>query len=970
MVEAKKEGLKNKLRKLVGDFKNADGWNKSEEDLQTSFIVELLKILGWDSSDWKINTGQDVQTGKKPDIVLKAGSSKLLVIESKDAHKKDMLDGAYQDKTFTEQLFNYCHGEGLSWGILTNFVEWRLYSAYQKRLYKNIKYAFHDLLWEGADRNDYVDLLSDEGLFFLSKMSKENLLAKLGKIDSDPVYYPEQLDLAVEKVKKEFFDKIKNWRSQLKKYIEKNYPRSGADKIDLMAQQIIDRMIFIDICHDNGVVSENHIKSVLSSKLPKFEELKEKFRLMNDKFDTELFDHSECDEIKINDLVMIPIIKELDEIDFSKLSVNIIGEVYENYLGELLKTTSNKPETTAEKQRQKRKAQGIYYTPDYIVDYIVKNTVGELLKKVKTEKEIEKIRVIDPACGSGSFLIRVFDEFLNAYRRILKVPEGQTTLDEFYYRRKILQNNIFGVDLDERAVEITKLNMMIKALDKVKPRDMRGAHLLPNLSLNIRCGNSLISGEKIIIKKGEINLDEAYKGEISKLIELKEKFYCEKDGGERNRLSEEIKKLENVVNRNINKGLEKYFKNQDKFKPFNYKVAFCEIFKDGGFDVVVGNPPYVTLSLGKKQNFFSDAEVKFFNDAFNEVNEYKGNTYSLFIQKSSEVLKKGGLFSFIIPSTLLLSDTFKKVRKYILEKFAIKSLINLKYRVFGDAEIGGNLIFVFEKFGRGGKVSVCGVKNINEFNKNIPEMVPQQIYEKDFSNKFFIDVSGLSLVDKVYSRSLLLEQLVDFYQGIITGDNKKFLSDRKINEKYEKIITGKDINRYLLNYAERYVLFDKNLLWSNTNEKFFKAEVKIISRQTADRLIATYDDKQFFTLDSTHIQTLKEDCKYDLKYILAIFNSKLLNFIYKFNVQEVGRAFAQVKVINLRRLPIKKVETQEEKKIYDRIIDLVREMIKLNKTLESHEKNKTKIEVVDYEIDRLVYKLYGLTEEEIKIIEK
>ncbi|MBD3360034.1 MAG: restriction endonuclease subunit M, partial [Candidatus Buchananbacteria bacterium] len=369
-LELEQAKLKKKLQELVNKFKAQDGWSKREQDIQTSFTIELLKILGWDSSNWVLDTAQDVKTGKNPDIILKSDSgSKLLVIESKDASSKDKLDGSYGNKKFTQQLFDYCHGEGLSWGVLTNFIEWRLYSVHHGRLYKERKYAFHDLLWDNADKKYYIDLLSDEGLNFLSQLSKSELTRKNGIIDSDPIYYPEQLDLEQDKIKKDFFNKIKNWRAKLRAFIIKNYPKYDAE---IMSQKIIDRLIFIDLCHDRKILSQNYLDSVLQSKQLKYEELKSVFRAMDEKFNTELFAPNDADELKISDEIIIKIIKELDEIDFSKLSVHIIGEVYENYLGELLRSNARKEETIKQKQKSKRKSQGIYYTPAYIVDYIVK----------------------------------------------------------------------------------------------------------------------------------------------------------------------------------------------------------------------------------------------------------------------------------------------------------------------------------------------------------------------------------------------------------------------------------------------------------------------------------------------------------------------------------------------------------------------------------------------------------------------
>ena len=185
--------LKLKFSELVTNFKNENAWDRSEEHIQTMFTVKLLDLIGFNSSNMRINQGQEVKTGKKPDILLFNNSKNtVLVIESKDASKMDMLDGRYQNKTFVEQLIGYCNAEGISWGILTNFVEWRIYSIYQNRLYKDKKYAFHEILWQNANKNNYVDLLSDEGIKFFEKISNSSLIASKGRIDDDPVYYPQQ----------------------------------------------------------------------------------------------------------------------------------------------------------------------------------------------------------------------------------------------------------------------------------------------------------------------------------------------------------------------------------------------------------------------------------------------------------------------------------------------------------------------------------------------------------------------------------------------------------------------------------------------------------------------------------------------------------------------------------------------------------------------------------------------------------
>ena len=184
-----KDKLVSDINSLIKDFKELNTYKKSEEHIQSLFTLKLLELLGWNSKTIIVNTGQEIKTGKRPDIILNKDGNTLLVIESKDASRYDMLDGFYKkDKSkisFVEQLCNYCDAEGIYWGILTNFVEWRLYSVFQKRLYKNEKYAFSSLLWNNADKSSYIDLLSDKGI----NLKSSKIIESRGRFDTDPIYY-------------------------------------------------------------------------------------------------------------------------------------------------------------------------------------------------------------------------------------------------------------------------------------------------------------------------------------------------------------------------------------------------------------------------------------------------------------------------------------------------------------------------------------------------------------------------------------------------------------------------------------------------------------------------------------------------------------------------------------------------------------------------------------------------------------
>jgi adenine-specific DNA-methyltransferase len=620
------------IKSIIQKFINEKGSTKSEEDVQTYYTVKILELLGWKSDKTTINTTQTIGTGERPDILLRgSGGGTIFLVESKEPSKS--LDGKYQNKTFVEQICRYCNSEGVNWGILTNFKEWRIYNSYTGQIYDDKGKFFKVLTVKDDKINDFKELFD-----FFEKITYENLNRCKGKIDISSIYYKKQ-----DEIKDEFFVNLKQWRKDLRDYLynifKKKSDKNIPEIVERLTQKILDRMIFIEVCNDKNIISNDILGSILYSKRNKYEELKAKFKELDEKFNSDLFaDDVDIDSVEIDDEPMEEIIRGINNIDFSGLSVHIIGEVYENYLGELLKKRKEEIKIDETKQRAKRKEQGIYYTPDYIVNYIVENTLGEILKNCKTHDEIQKIRVLDPACGSGSFLIRAFDEFYKAYDRVYSINPNSSTsnssvpntfviptppvipecsspestnknkrtkytqkslFDDFEIKKKILLYNLYGVDLDERAVDIAKLNLLIKALEGISDTALEGKRkLLPNLNLNIRCGNSLVSGKSLKDTESEevlFDYSAQFKKDIDSLIYLKERFRQAIEDFEKKELLESIFVHEEKINSYLNKGLNKYFKNIDEVKPFNYDVTFCEIFKDGGFDCVIGNPPYVQM---------------------------------------------------------------------------------------------------------------------------------------------------------------------------------------------------------------------------------------------------------------------------------------------------------------------------------------------------------------------------------------
>jgi len=606
-----------------------------------------------------------------------------------------------------------------------------------------------------------------------------------------------------------------------------------------------------------------------------------------------------------------------------------------------------------------RKHGGIFYTPSYITAYILKNTLGNLCEAKKLELQlvhctsIEKVEIYrawllslticDPACGGGAFLNQAFD-FLLAEHYFLNQLESKLGIESIDYHEFILDKNLFGVDIDENAVEITKLSLWLKTLHRKES--------LAHLSQNIKCGNSLID-------------DPEFAGE----------------------------------------------------KAFNWKIEFPEIMQNGGFDIVIGNPPYVPTEhiLPHHKTFFEQK----YQSAFGRM-----NLYPIFYEQGINLLNQNGFLAFITPYTLLRNQYYAEARKYILQNTQIQYLVDFEnYKIFEDAVVD-SIILVLSKptFPR---------KSI--YVSKIQDFINSDYQEFEFDQHTFLapmyefSVSAnAEILFKLFNDKMILSDIVNFKQGIITGNNKSYLTSDKTEANVKKVVTGSDFNRYLLSWNQTYIKYDTTKLHRPRKPEIFENQSKILLRQTGSYPICTLDTEQFYTLDTVHNGQII-DTNFDIKFIISIINSTVSKYIYFNKINEEGKTFAQVKIIYINILPIPKVSSAEQKSLIKRVdklislnSDLQKVMTKFLKILQNHfplkkaskklqnwhelrfqdfskelrkakikwslseesdwmdffetEKSKakklqTEINKTDSEINKMVYKLYDLTEAEIQLIE-
>ena len=539
--------------------------------------------------------------------------------------------------------------------------------------------------------------------------------------------------------------------------------------------------------------------------------------------------------------------------------------------------------------KEVRKESGVYYTPPYIVDYVVEHTLGKLLEN-KTPKETEKIKIVDPACGAGIFL-------LGAYQYLLDWHEKHCGKLMLKKRRKILTDNIFGVDVDPLAVKITKYCLSMKCSEDTD--------FTLDLDGNVRCGNSLIGTD--IYLKSEFAFSE------------KEQF-------------------------NIN--------------AFDWRNEFADIMKEGGFDLVIGNPPYVrphNIDPIFKQYFWQ--RYKTFTA--------KSDLYAVFMEKVLDLLKDGGTFGYIVSSTYFGLESFMALRKILLQH-TIKNLTVPKPNVFKDSTVETSVIVALKQ-----KPTAKNKIQVDCFDSTHTYSVKQSSFHEN--HNYIFDISVGFKLDA--SKFQTLSDVVNFYYGLKTADDEKFITRKQKNKYYKPLLTRSDFGRYETKYAGYYVWYRPELMKQNKQtarpgEPFRFENDKIIVMDIAKKIVAQIDTQKFYVKDALIFHA--KDKNISLKFILGVINSKLLTYLYSRSF--LGICVAKNAILQLP-FPHLDMSNKSDKHKHDTIVHFVDRILALKRkkrvNLEtvSHKVYHRQIVALDAEIDRLVYDLYGLTPEEIAIVE-
>ncbi len=982
-----------------------------EEQYQEGFIRDLFcAVLGYTISpepNYNIitelkNETKNKNNARKADGAIIIGGTTKAVIELKGTNTQDL-------DTVAKQAFDYkSHHENCNYVIVSNFERLRL----------------------------YVETQSDFEEFNLFNLTKESfdllyLLLQLENIKNDiPLKLKHETLTEEKEITNNFYADYSTFKRLLFEDLCENNPDTDKLLLFKKTQKLLDRILFVLFCEDRNLLPANSTIGIINDykklkELGYYQPLYSVFKTFFDRIDKGfkhetdstknifaynggLFKPDEIlDSVKIGDDVLYIHSQRLANYDFqSQISVDILGRIFENSLTEIEEVQN---EIENEKQGikvennniGKRKKDGVFYTPEYITKYIVENTIGKLCdakkdelkinddefaleshaeisgrhaeldsasakkipKRVRDDKitELDKrletyreyllsLKILDPACGSGAFLNAAL-RYLRKEHTLIdyfwsKIHEGElnfTAIDN-----TILENNLYGVDINEDSIEITKLSLWLHTASKNRK--------LTTLNDKIKCGNSLVDDPNI--------------------------------AGE---------------------------------KAFDWQKEFPEVFEKGGFDVVIGNPPYVNMKR------INNANIRKFYQSNYKTAKNMCDLYSIFTEKAHSLLKENGKFGFIFSNSWLGLQAFLPFREFLLKDVEVTELVELPEKVFADATVKTCICFYDNKVpSENSEIKLYRYDdNQNFVSKGFSISYKRLLNNTDYN---FVLEDTVTL-DKI--PTIPLKDIISYTSGIKTANDEKFILTEKKDDDCYPFLRGRNIKKYSLPETEEYIWYRPDLMLENSNarpriKENFTVNKKIVIQKIATEVSATLDKSKLLCgVTINLIYETKND--YSMEFILVLLNSKLINYWMK----KTFPTGLDITINRIEQIPIPNLASITDKGLNPLVLEceaLADKMLSLNSDLQKKTSNflkvaketfniekpsakletfydltfedfikelkqkitpkiklewlelfeeqktalqklKEEIAATDRQINSLVYKLYGLTEEEIKTVE-
>jgi predicted type IV restriction endonuclease len=997
----------------------------NEAQVRREFIDPLFKALGWDIDNehgyaeaYKEVVHEDAikigRATKAPDYSFRIGGVRKFFLEAKkpSVNIKDDTHPAYQ-------LRRYAWSAKLPLSILTDFEEFAVYDC-RVQPAKTDKAAAARIMY--FHYTDYPDRWPDLLNIFSPDAIRKGAFDKY--VESN------KAKKGTAEVDNAFLQEIERWRDLLARNLALRNTLTQR-QLNFAVQTIIDRLIFLRIAEDRGIEPYGQLQTLQKS-TGIYPQLLQLFQRADDRYNSGLFyfkaEKGRADEpdiltptLALDDKVLQDIFKHTyypdSPYEFSVLPADILGQVYEQFLGKVIRLTAGGHRAIVEDKPEVKKAGGVFYTPTYIVDYIVRQTVGRLVQG-KTPHQLRgssPLRIVDPACGSGSFLLGAYQYLLNWHRdwysandapqwakgrnpRLYQTPAGDWKLTTAE-RKQILLTHIYGVDIDAQAVEVTKLSLLLKVLEGedqqslARQLSMFQERVLPDLGRNIKCGNSLIGPDFYHSNPTQLSMfdeDELYRINV-----------------------------------------------------FDWQAEFAPVFADGGFDAVIGNPPYIRIQAMKE---WAPREVEFYKERYISASKGNYDIYVVFVEKGLALLNERGRLGFILPHKFFNAKYGEPLRGLLAEGKHLSDIVH-----FGDQQVFANattytcLLFLNKQ----AENSFHFVKahDLTAWRQVEPQPGGNIAADKVTAGEWnFVVGSGADLFQRLDNFPVKLGSIAArMYQGPITSADSVFLfkdyeraDNRNVVDVFSKelggwvqiestimkdVVRSGNIHRYEAeptaivlfpyevknktarlfpqselqeNYplAWEYLNKNKKLLQNREKAKFTDSEwyrfgrtqnlglweqPKLMVPYMITRLSTFLDTKNYYFINVTtggYGITVNEGYG-SLAYYCGLLNSKLLDFYLKrVSTNFHGGYFAANKQF-IEQLPIRTINFDDptDKARHDSMVALVERMLALHEQLAQAQVPQTKtmlkrqIEAADRQIDRLVFELYGLTPAEINIVE-
>jgi hypothetical protein len=1045
-----KDQARAEIEKLVAQFEQNETTllDQDEAMIENNFIRPLFRALNWNVDNrglaepqWEFVLQRTTRAGNRPDYILQLDGQALFVMDAKKA-KYSM-----RDPRWLNQVYAYAYStqnnppaKKIDFAILTDFQELivldcTLYAAKPAAVdaFRVMDWTYRDYvarfdeLWELFERDNVRAALRERATGIWARYLSPKKV-KANRVPPDRAFLS-ALD-----------DEKTGWRVRLAKDMKKRNPELRGDVLTAAVQLLIDRIVFVKVLSDREI--EDDYLAQMATLVARdglaendcgwFVACKNLFAELNAMYNGSIFvPRPELEAVTVSNAVVRALIEDLlpenSPYNFAMLPVEILGTIYERFLGRVVHATDAR--VKIEDKPEVRKAGGVYYTPQYIVDYIVSQTVGKLLAECKTPADVAQLKILDPACGSGSFLLGAYDVLIEWHIQYYQstVNSQQSAVNrrasDAYYRdedgrvrltaklkRQILLNNLFGVDIDPQAVEVTRLSLSLKALEDTRSaeahheRTLFNQTLLPDLSANIQCGNSLIGADYLCVDDAELK----------------------------------------------------------KVKPFDWARAFPSVFGDEkpersletfqvsdarGFDAVIGNPPY--LRIQGLQEFYGGQIEHLAKSYQSAVKRF--DLYLLFIERGFRILSTRGRLGFICPHKFINSDFGSGLRNFLLANSALETIISFGNNLIFDQATTYTCLLFLQK---NQATEFCYYEFADmptaEIGKHLEQLSSSDFTQYDSAEfaaePWVLTKKGMPIILKKLARlpktlgEITDEVLVGVQSGIdevhvlrlvdsLNNDPLKLYSERLAGEVViekgllKPFLRGEDVHRYIEPKASYYCIYPYALVDGKTEiieetelkrkypkgyaylSKYRSELTRIRERQKtnlkywyschrsrdmnvfeSERIITPYISlgcnmtiapAGIYHNTKAYSLVISQNLLEDKLYWLGLLNSKVMWFFLSNTGYVLRGGYFAFTTNYMSPFPVRTINFSDaaDRAAHDQMVQLVEQMLALHKSRASaqtetdREIYQRQIDATDREIDALVYQLYDLSAAEIAIVE-